>query len=493
MIVAYDEAGNRAAGVAVVVFAEQQNLLVPVNGATISAPRRFAWRPVPGADYYNIQFWHDGKKLSVVARQAQVHAAGKLALRGQAAQARSRHLAGLRLGGVRERRRRPSTVSSMSTPPSSSGDAEPGRVPDVLVVGRLLADIYPNQLEHAARGGRELHAVRRRLRRQRRDRTCPPRGPRRASCAGSATTATASSAARSSSGKASTWLGRRRLRRTAPALAFCEAWPPDHFPITYYRTPTCPTGRSPSTTSPMDDAPRDPVGLLTGTGLARSPSRDVHFALAEERSRRPRPCSTSTGADAVGRDSRVPRVRTGAAPVRRRRHRQRERVRSAFGTATPSRSRARVLALGPRIVDSQARRRRRARAARRMERRTSPASRSRSSTASAPGMPSAPRCSTGSCAVTCRSARPAAAATPPVRSWRAASRAPRHADSERGRRAALDRRRALGGVGLRRTRAGGGRRRSRRLHGRFERSSPGLVPLRRRTSGSRARERRSQA
>ena len=64
VIVAYDEAGNRAAGVAVVVFAEQQNLLVPVNGATISAPRRFAWRPVPGADYYNIQFWHDGKKLS---------------------------------------------------------------------------------------------------------------------------------------------------------------------------------------------------------------------------------------------------------------------------------------------------------------------------------------------------------------------------------------------------------------------------------------------
>jgi hypothetical protein len=65
VIVAYDNAGNRAAGVAVIVFAEQQNLLVPVNGATITAPRRFAWRPVPGADYYNVQFWKDGKKLSV--------------------------------------------------------------------------------------------------------------------------------------------------------------------------------------------------------------------------------------------------------------------------------------------------------------------------------------------------------------------------------------------------------------------------------------------
>ena len=38
-------------------------------------------------------------------------------------------------------------MSSMSTPPSSSGGAEPGRAPDVLVVGRLLADLYPNQLE----------------------------------------------------------------------------------------------------------------------------------------------------------------------------------------------------------------------------------------------------------------------------------------------------------------------------------------------------------
>ncbi len=65
VIVAYDEAGNRSAGVAVVFFAERQNLLLPANGATVTAPRRFAWRPVPGADYYNAQFWHDGKQLSV--------------------------------------------------------------------------------------------------------------------------------------------------------------------------------------------------------------------------------------------------------------------------------------------------------------------------------------------------------------------------------------------------------------------------------------------
>ncbi len=65
VIVAYDEAGNRAAGVAVVVFAERQNLLATGQRSDDHPPRRFAWRPVPGADYYNAQFWHNGKKLSV--------------------------------------------------------------------------------------------------------------------------------------------------------------------------------------------------------------------------------------------------------------------------------------------------------------------------------------------------------------------------------------------------------------------------------------------
>ena len=36
------------------------------------------------------------------------------------------------------------------------------------------------------------------------------------------------------------------------ALAFCEAWPPDHFPITYYRTPSCPDWEI-----TFDDFPRE--------------------------------------------------------------------------------------------------------------------------------------------------------------------------------------------------------------------------------------------
>lgn len=77
------------------------------------------------------------------------------------------------------------------------------------------------------------------------------------------------------------WLGVDPTYRTA--LAFCEAWPPDHFPITYYRTPSCPDWEIAFDDFPMAAAAAVPWCLLTGTGLARSPSRDVHVALALER------------------------------------------------------------------------------------------------------------------------------------------------------------------------------------------------------------------
>jgi len=54
---------------------------------------------------------------------------------------------------------------------------------------------------------------------------------------------------------------------------FCEVWPPDRFPITFYRKPTAPDWQL----SPGDfDAEEVAAALLlyaTGTGLARSPSR----------------------------------------------------------------------------------------------------------------------------------------------------------------------------------------------------------------------------
>ena len=90
---------------------------------------------------------------------------------------------------------------------------------------------------------------------------------------------------------------------TATALAFCEAWPPDRFPITFYRTPTCPdweldAGRR-STWTAIAAAP---LAYVSGTGLAREPSRLATMAVAGGAGRRApgRPCSTSTGGRCCG-------------------------------------------------------------------------------------------------------------------------------------------------------------------------------------------------
>jgi len=66
------------------------------------------------------------------------------------------------------------------------------------------------------------------------------------------------------------------------ALAFCEAWPPDHFPITFYRTPTCPDWEL-----TVEDLPREMdrawLMYVSGTGLAREPSRSATLAALARR------------------------------------------------------------------------------------------------------------------------------------------------------------------------------------------------------------------
>ena len=64
------------------------------------------------------------------------------------------------------------------------------------------------------------------------------------------------------------------------ALAFCEAWPPDNFPITFYRTPTCPDWELRTPQLPEDLA-RARLLYASGTGLAREPSRSTTFAALE--------------------------------------------------------------------------------------------------------------------------------------------------------------------------------------------------------------------
>ncbi|HXF38033.1 MAG TPA: 5-dehydro-2-deoxygluconokinase [Actinomycetota bacterium] len=75
------------------------------------------------------------------------------------------------------------------------------------------------------------------------------------------------------------WLGVDPELRTA--LAFCEIWPPDRFPITFYRTPTCPDWRIAREELDAAEIARAPLLITAATGLARSPSRETTLELLE--------------------------------------------------------------------------------------------------------------------------------------------------------------------------------------------------------------------
>jgi 5-dehydro-2-deoxygluconokinase len=61
------------------------------------------------------------------------------------------------------------------------------------------------------------------------------------------------------------------------ALAFCEAWPPNDFPITFYRTPTCPDWELQLEQLP-EGLGETRLLYASGTGLAREPSRSTTLA-----------------------------------------------------------------------------------------------------------------------------------------------------------------------------------------------------------------------
>jgi 5-dehydro-2-deoxygluconokinase len=76
-------------------------------------------------------------------------------------------------------------------------------------------------------------------------------------------------------------LGTHPTLRTA--LAFCEAWPPDYFPITFYREPTCPDWEVRIDDVPLDAIADAPLVYVTGTGLVRDPSRSMVLGILERR------------------------------------------------------------------------------------------------------------------------------------------------------------------------------------------------------------------
>jgi 5-dehydro-2-deoxygluconokinase len=62
---------------------------------------------------------------------------------------------------------------------------------------------------------------------------------------------------------------------------FCEVWPPDRFPITFYRYPTAPDWQLAPEDFDAAEIAAAPYLLATGTGLAQSPSRETTLAALE--------------------------------------------------------------------------------------------------------------------------------------------------------------------------------------------------------------------
>ena len=62
---------------------------------------------------------------------------------------------------------------------------------------------------------------------------------------------------------------------------FCEVWPPDRFPITFYRYPTAPDWQLAPDDFDGAEVAAAPFLLATGTGLAQSPSRETTLAALE--------------------------------------------------------------------------------------------------------------------------------------------------------------------------------------------------------------------
>jgi 5-dehydro-2-deoxygluconokinase len=59
---------------------------------------------------------------------------------------------------------------------------------------------------------------------------------------------------------------------------FCEIWPPDNFPIIFYRRPTAPDWQLSSADFDAEEVAAAPLLYVTGTGLAQSPSRETSLS-----------------------------------------------------------------------------------------------------------------------------------------------------------------------------------------------------------------------
>ncbi|MGV8848828.1 MAG: 5-dehydro-2-deoxygluconokinase [Propionibacteriaceae bacterium] len=70
-------------------------------------------------------------------------------------------------------------------------------------------------------------------------------------------------------------------------VTFCEIFPPDHFPLYFYRCPQAPDLQIEVTDLPLREIAEADVFWSTLTGLSADPSRQAHLAAWRERERRP--------------------------------------------------------------------------------------------------------------------------------------------------------------------------------------------------------------
>jgi 5-dehydro-2-deoxygluconokinase len=70
-------------------------------------------------------------------------------------------------------------------------------------------------------------------------------------------------------------------------VTFCEIFPPDHFPIWFYRYPKAPDLEITTAELPMPDIRTASLYWATVTGLSCEPSRAAHFAAWQARDKRP--------------------------------------------------------------------------------------------------------------------------------------------------------------------------------------------------------------
>jgi 5-dehydro-2-deoxygluconokinase len=70
-------------------------------------------------------------------------------------------------------------------------------------------------------------------------------------------------------------------------VTFCEIFPPDHFPIYFYRLPKAPDLEIYPEELDLDAIREAGVLWLTGTGFSAQPSRSAHLAALEARRRKP--------------------------------------------------------------------------------------------------------------------------------------------------------------------------------------------------------------